>query len=426
MVYLDVVHTRLGDAHPALSGGRVEVPRAGRQVDAHALQVAGWVLGADGPAVAVELVAGGGVVARAPVRLPRPDVADAYPDIPGAGCSGFHTRLTVVLAEPHVDLQVHAVLGTHERISFAAVRLRTAVAARARVSVIIPCYNQAHFLGEALASVAAQSEAASEVIVVDDGSTDNTSMVAGRYPGVQCVRQANAGLAAARNTGLRQATGDYVVFLDADDRLLPSALEVGLTALLARPGHAFTFGAWRLIGADGSVLPAAPAAQVMADQFRAFLRMCFISTPAAVMYLRTAVDVAGGFDPEVSASADYDLYLRLSRRWPVHCHGELVAEYRRHGANMTLDRGRMLASELAVLHRQWSRVRHAPDLVQAYHEGLRRARHYHGGRLAQEVTASAAVGSWSPAVRGALRLLRHHPGALVPPQVRISRRQWVQ
>lgn len=426
MALLEVVHVRLGDAHPALRGGRVEVPEAGRQVDAKAAQVVGWVLGADRPAVAVELVAGGDVVAQVPVRVARPDLADAYPDVPGAGCSGFRTQLTIVLAEPHVDLEVQAVLDTHERVPFATIRLRTAVAPRARVSVVIPCYNQAHFLGEALASVAAQSEAPSEVIVVDDGSRDNTSEVAGRYPGVQCVRQANAGLAEARNAGLRRATGDYVVFLDADDRLLPSALQVGLTALLTRPGHAFTFGGWRLIGADGSVLPSTPPAPVQADQYRALLGMCFISTPAAVMYLRTAVEVAGGFDPEVSASADYDLYLRLSRRWPVHCHAEIVAEYRRHGANMTLDRGRMLASELAVLHRQWSRVRQDPELVQAYREGLHRARGYHGGRLAREVTASAAAGSWTPAVRGALRLLRHHPGALVQAAASMGRPRWVR
>jgi hypothetical protein len=154
--------------------------------------------------------------------------------------------------------------------------------------------------------------------------------------------------------------------------------------------------------------------------------MCFISTPAAVMYLRTALEVAGGFDPEVSASADYDLYLRLSRRWPVHCHGQPVAEYRRHGANMTLDHGRMMASELAVLHRQWSRVRQDRELVKAYREGLRRARGYHGGRLAREVTASVATGSWTPAVRGALRLLRHHPGALISTAASMGRPRWVR
>ena len=90
----------------------------------------------------------------------------------------------------------------------------------ALVSVVIPCYNQAHFLGEAIESVLAQTYPHLEIVVVDDGSTDNTGEVAARYPGVRYVRQENQGLAAARNTGLRHSSGDYLVFLDADDRLL--------------------------------------------------------------------------------------------------------------------------------------------------------------------------------------------------------------
>jgi len=232
------------------------------------------------------------------------------------------------------------------------------------VSVIIPCYNQAHYLGDALASVAAKTHGRPEVIVVDDGSTDNTVEVAERYPGVRYVRQDNAGLAAARNTGIRHSTGEYLFFLDFDDRLLPSAFRVGLTALAARPGHAFVYGGWRLIGADGTVMPTPEPAQVDDDPYRGLLRMCFISTPAAVMYRRAAV-AAGGFDTAVSPSADYNLYLRLTRRWPVYCHGELVAEYRRHGANMTLDRAMMLQAELKVLRTQrpYVRRRHHPGAL---------------------------------------------------------------
>src|SRR5919107_192619 len=103
------------------------------------------------------------------------------------------------------------------------------------VSVVIPCYNQAHFLSEAIESVLAQTYPYFEIIVVDDGSTDNTSEVAGRYSGVRCIRQDNQGLSGARNSGLRHSKGEYLVFLDADDRLLPQALEVGLECLRAYP-----------------------------------------------------------------------------------------------------------------------------------------------------------------------------------------------
>src|SRR5918997_500688 len=103
------------------------------------------------------------------------------------------------------------------------------------VSVVIPCYNQAHFLGEAIESVLSQTYPHFEVVVVDDGSTDNTQEVAARYPGVRYIRQENQGLAGARNAGIRRSNGSFLVFLDADDRLLPRALEAGLKALKEHP-----------------------------------------------------------------------------------------------------------------------------------------------------------------------------------------------
>ena len=86
------------------------------------------------------------------------------------------------------------------------------------VSIIIPCYNQAHYLGQTIESALKQSYSCVEVIVVNDGSTDNTALVASRFLSqIGYVEQTNAGLSAARNSGLERATGDYVVFLDSDD-----------------------------------------------------------------------------------------------------------------------------------------------------------------------------------------------------------------
>src|SRR5690606_15764736 len=120
------------------------------------------------------------------------------------------------------------------------------------VSIVIPCYNHARFLGEAIESALGQTYPRVEVVVVDDGSTDDTAAVVVRYPAVRYVRQANAGLAAARNAGLRASTGELLVFLDADDRLTPGALEEGLRCLRARPECAFVYGAYRWIEADGT------------------------------------------------------------------------------------------------------------------------------------------------------------------------------
>src|SRR5215208_5142350 len=92
------------------------------------------------------------------------------------------------------------------------------------ISVIIPCYNGAGFLSEAIESVLAQRYPDLETIVVDDGSTDNSLAIAAQYPEIRSISQRNAGVAAARNTGLRYSAGEYIVFLDQDDRLLPDAL----------------------------------------------------------------------------------------------------------------------------------------------------------------------------------------------------------
>src|SRR5215203_1775138 len=109
-----------------------------------------------------------------------------------------------------------------------------------RVSVVIPCYNQARFLGEAIQSVLCQGYPDLEIIVVDDGSEDSTEEVASGYtkkdPRVRLIRQDNKGLAAARNRGLSEAGGEYVVFLDSDDRLVLEALEVGVRELESHPG----------------------------------------------------------------------------------------------------------------------------------------------------------------------------------------------
>src|SRR5215467_1357999 len=121
----------------------------------------------------------------------------------------------------------------------------------AMVSVVIPCYNQARFLGEAIESVLAQTCPRSEIIVVDDGSTDDTLKVASSYRQVRCLSQRNQGQGAARNEGLKHASGEFIVFLDSDDRLLSHALQVGMESFEAHPEVAFVAGRCVVLGVDG-------------------------------------------------------------------------------------------------------------------------------------------------------------------------------
>src|SRR5918998_6058271 len=203
------------------------------------------------------------------------------------------------------------------------------------VSVVIPCYNQAHFLGEAIESVLAQSYPNFEIIVVDDGSTDDTSEVAGSYPKVRLVRQENQGLSGARNAGLARSEGEYVVFLDADDRLLPEALETGLEYLDAHPECAFVHGHYRYITVDGLPLYNSERPQPVIAEDRHYAELLhnnYIAMLATVMYRRAVFESVGGFDTSLSACEDYELYLRIARRFLVCSHEKLIAEYRLHDA----------------------------------------------------------------------------------------------
>jgi Glycosyl transferase family 2 len=374
--------------------GEVElVPRDGRLLGFHlrpladdehphrGLALAGWALAEKQPVLGVDLFHGGHVVARATADLPRPDIGEHHPTLPHAGSCGFMLNLDLPASGEEIELEARAVLDPVTRVPLAKLSARRPAALdAAAVTVVIPCFRQAHFLPEAIESVLTQDYGAVEIVVVDDGSPDNVGEVAARYPGVKYLRQPNGGLAAARNAGLAEAGGEFVLFLDADDRLLPEAIGRGVEQLRADDAAMMAAGTWRLIGEEGEPLPADSPRQPP-RAFPALLESCFISTPAAVLYRRELFGQIGGFDPEVSASADYDLYLRTAARFPVRLHPHVVAEYRRHGANMTRDPELIMAAETTVLERQAPLVAGDPELREALRRGIERSRAYHGERL---------------------------------------------
>jgi glycosyltransferase involved in cell wall biosynthesis len=417
MILAEISGVSLSEPNPqSLWGRHIDLPKPDTQTEASAVDLMGWVLGKESPAVAIELLHDGKVIRRFPLNARRPDIAEAFPNVPGAEESGFRTTVSLLGATPELEVSLQAVLKDQSRVPIGVIRGRRRWgegederAGVALVSVIIPCYNQARFLGEAIESVLSQSYPHFEVVVVDDGSTDNTPEVASRYPGVRCIRQENRGLAGARNTGIRHSRGSFLVFLDADDRLLPDALEVGLKHLKEHPECAFVSGRWKTIAADGSPLPTPPPTPVKKDHYEELLRVCYISAPAAVIYQRIMLEFVGGFDASVSPSADYDLYLRVARDYSVHHHDEVIAEYRRHSANMTRNPTLMLKSEVTVLRRQWKYIRGSKQYKKAYEAGLQHSREYFGEPLIEEVRVSMQKRQWKQAMRGMVTLLRYHP-----------------
>ncbi len=256
----------------------------------------------------------------------------------------------------------------------------------------------------------AQTHRAVEPIVVDDGSEDNSFEVAGRHVGVRRLRQPNRGVAAARNLGLAEASGSFVVFLDADDRLLPHAVETGVEALVKRPHVALAAGMSRDVGEDGRPLKERRQPLVTQDHYLRLLEDCYIWSGSSVVYRRAAVEGVGGFNEQLGAADDYELYLELARRHPIYCHDEVVTEYRRHGSNTTRNAAVVLTSQLEVLGRQRSRARGRRE-SRARRAGIRRTRAEHGAALAAQVAIE-----WHAdrrrALAGLLTLARHHPRGL--------------
>jgi glycosyltransferase involved in cell wall biosynthesis len=285
-----------------------------------------------------------------------------------------------------------------------------------KVSVVIPCYNQAHFLGEAIQSVLRQGYNDLEIIVVDDGSGDGTGEVASGYAKedsrVRLVRQENRGLAAARNRGLAEAEGEYIVFLDSDDRLVSEALEVGVRELEAHPGCAFVSGICRKITADGSIVPGWEQFRVRDDPYLELLRSCPVYVPA-VMYRRSVFDAVGDFDTSYKAAEDYDLYYRILERYPVYCHDTLVAEIRRHEANMTRDRTLMLKYNMAALRSQRKRVKADARYKDAYKAGERLWRDWHGAPVVNQTRTHLRERRWWRGLEGLLALLRYYPQGIL-------------
>jgi glycosyltransferase involved in cell wall biosynthesis len=277
------------------------------------------------------------------------------------------------------------------------------------VSVVVTCYNQASYLGEAIGSVLSQTYRDFEVFVVDDGSTDNTSVIAGSYAGLQYVRRENGGVAAARNFGLGLAAGDYIVFLDGDDRLLPDALMIGVDNLSERPECAFTFGFCKHISADGSPIPSGKQNCEDLDNYEALLRGNCLWMPAMVMYRRTALESVGGFDTAADHACDFDLYLRLTRDFPVSCHGEYVAEWRQHDSNTSNKSDHMLRCALTAYRAQKPFVQKEKRLKEAYKYGIKAKKYYYGEEIAHSVRTSVRNSEWMRATRGILTLLRYYP-----------------
>jgi glycosyltransferase involved in cell wall biosynthesis len=253
---------------------------------------------------------------------------------------------------------------------------------RSSVTVVIPCFNQGRFLATAIRSVQRQSYKPLEIIVVDDGSSDDTAEVA-TAAATKLIRQPNLGVGAARNTGLKAATGEFVIFLDADDELLPDAIESGVAFLGARPQTSAVMRQCHSMDINGRTLPSEQPVVDTSDLYREWLSHNFAWTPGVAVFRRRAVLEIGGFPTDVNAAADYAVYLQLARRGGVAFDPRPVLRYRQHEGAMSGDPVLMLRATLEVLERE--RVHVPSNLMGAFAHGQRVWRKFYGEEIIERL-----------------------------------------
>lgn len=254
-----------------------------------------------------------------------------------------------------------------------------------KISVVIPCFNQARYLGEALESVLRQSVPPAEVIVVNDGSTDGTAGVARRYAGVDLLNQRNQGVSAARNAGLAASRGDYLIFLDADDALLPNAIQRGLRYLTQKPGASLAAGLAEKVDMRGEPMPGGtqPERAHGADAYSSLLQGNSIWTPGAAIFRRSAFERFGDFntDPRLRCAEDYELYLRMARQSPIIFHDSYTVRYRIHPASASQRPERLLRAVYWVLMRERRHIAGRKDLEEAWRAGRELNLGYYGEKV---------------------------------------------
>jgi glycosyltransferase involved in cell wall biosynthesis len=281
-----------------------------------------------------------------------------------------------------------------------------------RLSVVIPAFNAGALLAEAVRSVGAGERREVEILIVDDGSTDESAQAVAGWPAVRVLRQPNRGPGAARNLALGQARGEFAAFLDADDIWLPGRIESLLTADLAGAGAALFYSDYLLHDVvRGSTHPHLcpslgehPAPTILINNP--------IGTSTAVAPL-SALQAAGGFRTDLRYGEDWDLWLRIAEMGPVRKLPGVWAEHRvRPGSLAGADRAELHRAEEAVLAAALTRrpelYRPVARAARSYLEfrsgiGAYRARDFGGAR--RHLTRSLLAGRYRPTLKYLVRSL---------------------
>ena len=229
----------------------------------------------------------------------------------------------------------------------------TSITHQQGVSVVIPCYNYARFLKQAVDSVLAQDYSTFEVIVMDDGSKDETPEVAEALGDkIKYIRQENQGLSATRNNGIQVCQYDYIAFLDADDEWDKDYLSIMMDKFFSLSGDYGLIACLdKKIGADGSPIVDRVHKSKLGEICTEDLILKNRFFPGGAIVKKHVFDVVGNFDTNLKSSEDRDMWIRLSSKYKIWLIGDRLIRIRKHGDNMSANPVRMRENKLAVLNK---------------------------------------------------------------------------
>lgn len=218
------------------------------------------------------------------------------------------------------------------------------------VSVIIPNYNHAQYVSDAIRSVLAQTYRNYEIIVVDDGSTDNSRETVAKFGDqVQYIYQKNAGLSAARNTGIKASKGELIGVLDADDMYEPGYLSTLVSALQEDLDADGIYCGYQFVDHTNILLPQVEARPVSPDKLHEALLDGNFFVPESIFLRRKVYENVGLFDETLRACEDWDVWLRATKKYKIIHSTEILTRHRVLPGSMSTDPLRMLNNRLAVL-----------------------------------------------------------------------------
>ena len=212
-----------------------------------------------------------------------------------------------------------------------------------KVSVIIPTYNREKYIRDAIDSVLSQTYRNFEIVVADDGSTDNTVKILKEYGDkIRWKSQKNRGPASAKKFGTSMAKGEYLAYLDSDDMYLPDKLKLQVDYLDKHPEAGLVYCNYYRINGTGRITEL-----ISRPKNLLLIQENYVPT-SGVMCRRECIDTLRGFDENLGSNYDWDMWLRISEKYPIHCIPKPLFKYRVHGESISLTRPNRLDYERKV------------------------------------------------------------------------------